>query len=161
MIAYEDFIAGQSRKSARWGGFDENTACGLCYTSGTTGDPKGVLYSHRSNVIHAMAANQTDVFGCGANDVVLPIVPMFHANAWAIAFVAPMCGAKLVMPGAKLDGQSVYELLEGEKVTFTAAVPTVWQGLHGLPARKQPEADDIEARRHRRLRHSGSRAARV
>ena len=67
----------------KWGGFDENTACGLCYTSGTTGDPKGVLYSHRSNVIHAMAANQTDVFGCGASDVVLPVVPMFHANAWA------------------------------------------------------------------------------
>jgi len=128
MVAYEDFIAGQSTE-ARWGGFDENTACGLCYTSGTTGDPKGVLYSHRSNVLHAMAANQTDVFGAGASDVVMPIVPMFHANAWAIAFVAPMCGAKLVMPGAKLDGQSVYELLEGQKVTFTAAVPTVWQGL--------------------------------
>ena len=130
-VAYEDFIQGQSEE-AQWGGFDENTACGLCYTSGTTGDPKGVLYSHRSNVLHAMAANQTDVFGCGARDVVLPIVPMFHANAWAIAFVAPMCGAKFVMPGAKLDGQSVYELLEGEKVTFTAAVPTVWQGLLGF-----------------------------
>ncbi len=130
-VAYEDFIHGHAQE-AQWGGFDENTACGLCYTSGTTGDPKGVLYSHRSNVLHAMAANQTDVFGCGANDVVLPIVPMFHANAWAIAFVAPMCGAKLIMPGAKLDGQSVYELLEGEKVTFTAAVPTVWQGLLGF-----------------------------
>ncbi|MEZ5994784.1 MAG: long-chain-fatty-acid--CoA ligase [Hyphomonadaceae bacterium] len=125
LIAYEDFIAGHATE-APWGGFDENTACGLCYTSGTTGDPKGVLYSHRSNVIHAMAANQTDCFGCGANDVVLPVVPMFHANAWAIAFVAPMCGSKLVMPGAKLDGASVYELLETEKVTFTAAVPTVW-----------------------------------
>jgi fatty-acyl-CoA synthase len=124
-IAYEDFIAGHAQ-AALWGGFSEETACGLCYTSGTTGDPKGVLFSHRSNVIHAMAANQTDCFGCGANDVVLPVVPMFHANAWAIAFVAPMCGAKLVMPGAKLDGQSVYELLESEKVTFTAAVPTVW-----------------------------------
>lgn len=130
-VAYEDFIQGQSQE-AQWGGFDENTACGLCYTSGTTGDPKGVLYSHRANVIHAMAANQTDVFGCGANDVVMPIVPMFHANAWAIAFVAPMCGAKVVMPGAKLDGPSVYELLESEKVTFTAAVPTVWQGLLGF-----------------------------
>jgi fatty-acyl-CoA synthase len=130
-VAYEDFIHGHAQE-AQWGGFDENTACGLCYTSGTTGDPKGVLYSHRSNVLHAMAANQTDVFGCGANDVVLPVVPMFHANAWAIAFVAPMCGAKLVMPGAKLDGESVYELLENEKVTFTAAVPTVWQGLLGF-----------------------------
>ena len=128
LIAYDDFIAGHAQE-AQWGGFDENTACGLCYTSGTTGDPKGVLYSHRSNVLHAMAANQTDVFGCGANDVVMPIVPMFHANAWAIAFVAPMCGAKLVMPGCKLDGASVFELLETEKVTFTAAVPTVWQML--------------------------------
>lgn len=128
LIAYEDFIAGHAQEAV-WGGFDENTACGLCYTSGTTGDPKGVLYSHRSNVLHAMAANQTDVFGCGASDVVMPIVPMFHANAWAIAFVGPMCGAKLVMPGAKLDGPSVYELLETEGVTFTAAVPTVWLGL--------------------------------
>ena len=124
-VSYEDFIHGHAQE-AKWGGFDENTAAGLCYTSGTTGDPKGVLYSHRSNVLHAMAANQTDVFGCGANDVVLPVVPMFHANAWAISFVAPMCGAKLVMPGAKLDGASIYELLETEKVTFTAAVPTVW-----------------------------------
>lgn len=127
-VAYEDFIHGHAQEAA-WGGFDENTAAGLCYTSGTTGDPKGVLYSHRSNVLHAMAANQTDVFGCGASDVVMPIVPMFHANAWAISFVGPMCGAKLVMPGAKLDGPSVYELLEAEKVTFTAAVPTVWLGL--------------------------------
>jgi fatty-acyl-CoA synthase len=124
-IAYEDFIAFQAEQ-APWGGFDEQTACGLCYTSGTTGDPKGVLYSHRSNLLHALAANQTDCFGAGANDVVLPVVPMFHANAWAIAFAAPMAGAKLVMPGAKLDGASVYELLESEKVTFTAAVPTVW-----------------------------------
>jgi fatty-acyl-CoA synthase len=127
-VAYEDFIHGHAQ-DATWGGFDENTAAGLCYTSGTTGDPKGVLYSHRSNVLHAMAANSTDVFGCGASDVVMPIVPMFHANAWAISFVGPMCGAKLVMPGAKLDGPSVYELLETEGVTFTAAVPTVWLGL--------------------------------
>ncbi|MBL8535909.1 MAG: long-chain-fatty-acid--CoA ligase [Hyphomonadaceae bacterium] len=125
LVAYEDFIAGHSSDAA-WGGFQEDTACGLCYTSGTTGDPKGVLYSHRANVIHAMAANSVDCFGAGANDVVLPVVPMFHANAWAIAFVAPMCGAKLIMPGAKLDGASVYELLETERVTFTAAVPTVW-----------------------------------
>ncbi|MBX3421887.1 MAG: long-chain-fatty-acid--CoA ligase [Pirellulaceae bacterium] len=128
LIAFEDFIAGQST-DAEWGGFDEHTACGLCYTSGTTGDPKGVLYSHRSNVIHALASNSVDCFGAGANDVVLPVVPMFHANAWAIAFGAPMCGAKLVMPGARLDGASVYELLETEKVTMTAAVPTVWMML--------------------------------
>ncbi len=129
-VAYEDFIHGHLQE-AEWGGFDENTACGLCYTSGTTGEPKGVLYSHRSNVIHGLAANQTDCFGAGAADVILPVVPMFHANAWAIAFAAPMCGAKLVMPGAKLDGASIYELLETEKVTITAAVPTVWQMLLG------------------------------
>lgn len=125
LLAYEDFIDGQSC-DAQWGGFDENTACGLCYTSGTTGDPKGVLYSHRSNVLHALASNTVDCFGAGANDVVLPVVPMFHANAWAITFGGPMCGVKLVMPGARLDGASVYELLETEKVTMTAAVPTVW-----------------------------------
>jgi fatty-acyl-CoA synthase len=125
LIAYEDLIDDRPT-DAVWGEFDENTACGLCYTSGTTGAPKGVLYSHRSNVLHAMSVNQADVFGCGASDVVLPIVPMFHANAWALAFSVPMCGAKLVMPGPKLDGPSVYELLESEKVTFSAGVPTVW-----------------------------------
>ncbi len=130
IIAYEDFIHGHAQEAA-WGEFEENTACGLCYTSGTTGDPKGVLYSHRSNVIHGLAANQSDCFGAGAADVLLPVVPMFHANAWAIAFAAPMCGAKLVMPGAKLDGASIYELLETERVTITAAVPTVWQMLLG------------------------------
>jgi fatty-acyl-CoA synthase len=123
--AYEDFIAGRPT-DVKWGGFDENTAAGLCYTSGTTGNPKGVLYSHRSNMIHAFAANQGDAFGLRARDVVLPVVPMFHANAWALTFIAPMAGCKMVMPGAKLDGQSIYELLEEEKVTFTAAVPTVW-----------------------------------
>ncbi|MBL8551944.1 MAG: long-chain-fatty-acid--CoA ligase [Hyphomonadaceae bacterium] len=124
-IAYEDFIAGRPT-DYRWGDFDENTAAGLCYTSGTTGDPKGVLYSHRSNMIHAMCVNQKDCFAVGVEDVVLPIVPMFHANAWAIAFIGPMAGAKLVMPGAKLDGPSVCDLIETEGVTMTAAVPTVW-----------------------------------
>jgi fatty-acyl-CoA synthase len=124
-MAYEDFIAGRPT-DAKWGGFDENTAAGLCYTSGTTGNPKGVLYSHRSNMMHAFAANQGDAFGLRARDVVLPVVPMFHANAWALTFIGPMAGAKMVMPGAKLDGQSIYELLEEERVTFTAAVPTVW-----------------------------------
>jgi fatty-acyl-CoA synthase len=125
---YETAIAGQSENCA-WGGFDENTACGLCYTSGTTGDPKGVLYSHRSNVIHALVGLQKDVLGMSGTDVVLPVVPMFHANAWGTAFACPAVGAKMVMPGSKMDGASVYELLDTEEVTFSAAVPTVWQML--------------------------------
>mgnify|MGYP001005846842 CR=1 FL=1 len=98
----------------------------LQYTSGTTGDPKGVLYSHRSNVLHALQACMKDTLSVSAQDSILPIVPMFHANAWSLAFSVPLAGAKFVMPGAKLDGASVYELLETEKVTFSAAVPTVW-----------------------------------
>ncbi|HEY7979670.1 MAG TPA: long-chain-fatty-acid--CoA ligase, partial [Rhizomicrobium sp.] len=128
LYAYEDFIARHDDKF-QWKEFGENTACGLCYTSGTTGNPKGVLYSHRSNVIHALMAGQTDALGVSGTDTILPIVPMFHANAWALAFAAPMIGARLVMPGAKLDGASVCELLETEKITMSAAVPTVWLGL--------------------------------
>jgi acyl-CoA synthetase (AMP-forming)/AMP-acid ligase II len=128
LAAYEDFIDDVG-DDYQWKNFDENTACGLCYTSGTTGNPKGVLYSHRSNVIHALMAAQADAQGLRNVDTVLPIVPMFHANAWAIAFAAPMIGSKLVMPGAKLDGASVYELLDSEKVTMSAAVPTVWLSL--------------------------------
>ena len=128
LYAYEDFIAKVDDKF-EWKELGENAACGLCYTSGTTGNPKGVLYSHRSNVIHALMAGQTDALGVSGKDTILPIVPMFHANAWALAFAAPMIGAKLVMPGAKLDGASVCELLETEKITMSAAVPTVWLGL--------------------------------
>ena len=112
-----------------WGGFDEQTACGLCYTSGTTGNPKGVLYSHRSNYLHTLSTLQTDVFGLSVRDTVLAVVPMFHANAWGLTFSCPAVGAKLVMPGQKMDGASIHELLETEKVTFSAAVPTVWQML--------------------------------
>ena len=128
LVAYEDFIAAADDDFA-WKEFDERTACGLCYTSGTTGNPKGVLYSHRSNVLHAFTACQADAMGLRSVDSILPIVPMFHANAWAIAFSAPMVGAKLVMPGPKLDGDSVCELLTNEHVTLTAAVPTVWLAL--------------------------------
>lgn len=124
-ISYEEVLEGQSLE-IEWGQFDENTACGLCYTSGTTGNPKGVLYSHRSNILHTFMCLQPDVMGLGANSTILPVVPMFHANAWGIAFAAPAVGAKLVMPGGKMDGASIYELLETEKVDFTAAVPTVW-----------------------------------
>lgn len=127
-IAYEDWLVRADADFA-WAEFDENTAAGLCYTSGTTGGPKGVLYSHRSNVLHAMACAQPDYMGLSARTVVMPVVPLFHANSWSLAFSAPMTGAKLVMPGMKLDGASLLKLLNGEGVTLTAAVPTVWLGL--------------------------------
>lgn len=126
--AYETWLAA-SDADFEWLRFDENTAAGLCYTSGTTGNPKGVLYSHRSNVLHALMCNQPDVLGVNSMDNVLPIVPMFHANAWAITFAIPAAGASMIMPGAGMDGKSIYELLENEKVTTSAAVPTVWLGL--------------------------------
>jgi len=124
-VAYEDWIAEVDGKF-EWKNFDENTAAAMCYTSGTTGDPKGVLYSHRSNVLHSFMANSKDALGTSAADTMLPVVPLFHANSWGIAFSAPTMGTKLVMPGPKLDGASVYELLDTEKVTYTAGVPTVW-----------------------------------
>ncbi|MFN4288821.1 MAG: long-chain-fatty-acid--CoA ligase [Brevundimonas sp.] len=125
---YEHVLAENSAE-CDWGGFDENTACGLCYTSGTTGDPKGVLYSHRSNFLHTLITLQNDVMGASSRDTILAIVPMFHANAWGLAFSAPAVGARLIMPGARMDGAAIHELLETEKVTYSAAVPTVWQGL--------------------------------
>jgi fatty-acyl-CoA synthase len=124
-VAYEDWIA-EADGNFAWAQFDENTAAGMCYTSGTTGNPKGVLYSHRSNVLHALAHSSAAVLGLSSTDVILPVVPLFHANGWSLAFAAPLSGATLVMPGAKLDGASIYELLDTCKVTCTAAVPTVW-----------------------------------
>jgi fatty-acyl-CoA synthase len=124
-VAYEDWI-GDVDSDFVWKSFDENTAAGMCYTSGTTGNPKGVLYSHRSNVLHAFMASLPDAKGISARDVVMPVVPLFHANCWSLAFSTPLTGATLVFPGAKLDGASIYELLDTCKVTFTAAVPTVW-----------------------------------
>ncbi|TNE35637.1 MAG: long-chain-fatty-acid--CoA ligase [Alphaproteobacteria bacterium] len=127
-LCYDEWVAKYDDDFA-WASFDENTAAGLCYTSGTTGNPKGVLYSHRSNVLHSMCGAGSDVMGLRAMDAILPVVPMFHANAWAITFAAPASGSKIVMPGSQMDGQSIYELLNTEKVSTTAAVPTVWLGL--------------------------------
>lgn len=124
-ICYEDALSGFDG-DFEWVKLDENAACGLCYTSGTTGNPKGVLYSHRSNVLHGLAANNADAFGLRSKDAIMPVVPMFHANAWALTFNAPMAGAKMVMPGPNMDGASIYQLLDEESVTCTAAVPTVW-----------------------------------
>jgi fatty-acyl-CoA synthase len=125
---YEDFLA-TGDTNWRWPSFDENTAVALCYTSGTTGNPKGALYSHRSTVLHAYAAALPDAMAASARDAILPVVPMFHVNAWGIPFTAPLVGAKLVLPGPQLDGKSLYELFEAEGVTFAAGVPTVWLGL--------------------------------
>jgi 3-(methylthio)propionyl---CoA ligase len=127
-VNYEDWI-GEVDDDFSWQSFDENTAAGMCYTSGTTGNPKGVVYSHRSNVLHSMIVSAPDAMGISSCDVVMPVVPMFHANCWGLALTAPMQGATLVMPGAKLDGASIYELLETQRVSFTAAVPTVWMML--------------------------------
>ncbi|MDA8455171.1 3-(methylthio)propionyl-CoA ligase [Acidovorax sp. GBBC 3334] len=128
LTSYESWI-GASSDRYDWPVFDENSASSLCYTSGTTGHPKGVLYSHRSSLLHAYAAALPDVMGLSASDAVLPVVPMFHVNAWGIPYSAPLTGCKLVFPGPALDGKSVYELMDAEGVTFAAGVPTVWQML--------------------------------
>ena len=136
LLSYEDLIVSQSTQY-NWPDLDENTASSMCYTSGTTGNPKAALYSHRSTMLHAYAAALPDVMCISARDAVLPVVPMFHVNAWGIPYSAAMTGAKLVFPGPALDGKSVYELIEAEKVSFAAGVPTVWQMLlsHMKPAK--------------------------
>jgi fatty-acyl-CoA synthase len=136
LLCYEELLDA-SADTYEWPQLDENAASGLCYTSGTTGDPKGVLYSHRSTVLHAMSSSLPDSFGLSARDVVCPVVPMFHVNAWGLPYAAAMTGAKLVLPGAALDGASVYELFEREGVTFSAGVPTVWMGLLDHAAKQE------------------------
>ncbi len=128
--SYEAWIGGESDQYT-WPQLDENLASSMCYTSGTTGNPKAALYSHRSTILHAFAAALPDVMCISARDSILPVVPMFHVNAWGIPYSAAMTGAKLVFPGPAMDGKSVYELIEAEGVTFAAGVPTVWQMLLG------------------------------
>ena len=128
LIGYDDWLA-QASGEAEWAEGDERGAAGLCYTSGTTGEPKGVLYSHRSTLLHAMSIVAPNCMALTARDTVMPIVPMFHVNAWGLPFAAPMAGARLVMPGPRLDGASLHALMESEGVTLAAGVPTVWMGL--------------------------------
>ncbi|MES2633693.1 MAG: 3-(methylthio)propionyl-CoA ligase [Pseudomonadota bacterium] len=130
LVAYESWIGGQST-TYEWPKFDENSASSMCYTSGTTGNPKAALYSHRSTILHAYAAALPDVMCLSARDCVLPVVPMFHVNAWGIPYSAALTGCKLVFPGPAMDGKSIYELMESEKVSYAAGVPTVWQMLLG------------------------------
>ena len=130
LSSYEAWIAPHSPDYA-WPSFDENSASSMCYTSGTTGNPKAALYSHRSTILHAYAAALPDVMCLSARDAILPVVPMFHVNAWGIPYSAALTGAKLVFPGPGMDGKSVYELIESEKVTYAAGVPTVWQMMLG------------------------------
>ncbi|MBV9189974.1 MAG: fatty-acid--CoA ligase [Betaproteobacteria bacterium] len=127
-LCYDDLIDAES-EDYEWPTFDENSAVCLCYTSGTTGNPKGALYSHRSTIIHAYAAALPDTLSLSAREVVLPVVPMFHVNAWSLPYSAAMCGTKMVFPGHHLDGKSLHELFETEEVTMSAGVPTVWLGL--------------------------------
>ena len=150
LLCFEDLLQAQD-DDFEWPLFDENQASSLCYTSGTTGNPKGVLYSHRSTVLHTFAIALPDTLNCSARDTILPVVPMFHVNAWGLPYAACMMGAKLVFPGPGLDGKSLYELFETESVTLSAGVPTVWQGLLAYV-----EANDLKFSTMRRTVIGGS-----
>ena len=150
LLCYEELAAAGS-DVFDWPTFDENQASSLCYTSGTTGNPKGVLYSHRSTLLHTFAIALPDALNCSATDAILPVVPMFHVNAWGLPYAACMMGSKLVFPGPGLDGKSLYELFENERVTLSAGVPTVWQGLLGYV-----DANDLKFSTMRRTIIGGS-----
>jgi acyl-CoA synthetase (AMP-forming)/AMP-acid ligase II len=138
LLCYEDLLASSSDQF-EWPLFDENSAASLCYTSGTTGNPKGALYSHRSTVLHSYASASPNALNVSSSDTVLPVVPMFHVNAWGLPYSVLLSGAKMVFPGAALDGKSLYELFESEGVTFSAGVPTVWLGLVNYVLQNQLE----------------------
>ncbi len=140
LFCYEDLLA-EDLPEFTWPSLDENTACTLCYTSGTTGNPKGVLYSHRSTVIHGLAANAADALGLVARDSVLMVVPLFHANAWSLPFSGAMCGAKLVLPGPRLDPESLYNLVETEGVTKAFGIPTIWLNFLAWVEANKTKAD--------------------
>ena len=144
LLAYEDLLA-KASPDYEWPLLDENTASTLCYTSGTTGNPKGVLYSHRSTLLHAFAACAADAFGLMARNSILTVVPLFHANAWSLPFSAAMCGAKLVLPGPKLDPESLYMLLESEGCTKAFGIPTIWLNFLSLGGSEQGEARPFQA----------------
>jgi fatty-acyl-CoA synthase len=151
LLCYEELLAAERDDNYDWPEFDEQQASSLCYTSGTTGNPKGVLYSHRSTLLHSLAAALPDALNCSARDSILPVVPMFHVNAWGLPYIACMVGAKLVLPGPGLDGKSLHELFESEGVTVSAGVPTVWQGLLAFV-----EANDLRFSTMRRTIIGGS-----
>jgi len=143
LVAYEDWIAA-GREDYAWPEFDERTASSLCYTSGTTGNPKGVLYSHRSTLIHALAASQRDGFALSSLDSVMPIAPLFHANGWSLPYACPMVGAKMVLPGRHVDAASLCELLVDEGVTFSVGVPTIWTMLLAYTGEKGVKLETLE-----------------
>ncbi len=143
LILYDDFIA-EGPGDYTWPSFDENTASSLCYTSGTTGNPKGVLYSHRSTMIHAFASNTRDCIGFSARDVVLPVVPMFHVNAWGTPYACAMSGSRMVLPGPGLDGPSLVRLIDTYEVSIALGVPTIWLGLLGAAAKSGSKLDSLE-----------------
>jgi acyl-CoA synthetase (AMP-forming)/AMP-acid ligase II len=143
VLCYEELIGSESEEF-KWPQFDENTASSLCYTSGTTGNPKGVLYSHRSTILHAWIVSAGNVAKISSSSVILPVVPMFHVNAWGIPYAAAMFGAKLVFPGPLLDGASIYELIESEKPDLLMGVPTVWLGLLQYLSGENKTLDSVE-----------------
>jgi len=143
LVSYEDFLDGHA-DHIDWPEFDENTACGLCYTSGTTGNPKGVLYSHRSSVLHALALASLDGINLTQRDSILPVVPLFHVNAWGLPYTCPLTGANLVFPGPGLDGASLFDLMQAEGVTSAWGVPTAWFGLMAELEKRGAKPDKLE-----------------